>query len=99
MTVAHSKLCKPLPDEIDDCTAAAIANPGMSSWAALTERAKLQPGALKTPWVRFSAASAFGAVIWCNVYSGLGYVFSGRMSALNALLKFSSRWSCPAFAR
>lgn len=34
----------PLPDGIDDITAAAIANPGMSSWAALTERAQLQQG-------------------------------------------------------
>ena len=34
----------PLPDDIDDITAAAIANPGMSSWAALTERAQLQQG-------------------------------------------------------
>lgn len=33
-----------LPDEVDDITAAAIANPGMSSWAALTERAKFKPG-------------------------------------------------------
>jgi NADPH:quinone reductase-like Zn-dependent oxidoreductase len=36
--------CLPLPDDLDDVTAAAIANPGMSSWAALTERARLQPG-------------------------------------------------------
>lgn len=34
----------PLPDNIDDITAAAIANPGMSSWAALTERAGFQKG-------------------------------------------------------
>lgn len=34
----------PLPDELDDITAAAIANPGMSSWAALTERAHFQAG-------------------------------------------------------
>ncbi len=33
-----------LPDEVDDVTAAAIANPGMSSWAALTERAKFVKG-------------------------------------------------------
>lgn len=33
-----------LPDDVDDLTAAAIANPGMSSWAALTERAFLSPG-------------------------------------------------------
>ena len=34
----------PLPDDLDDVTAAAIANPGMSSWAALTGRAFLRKG-------------------------------------------------------
>ncbi len=43
-TVAPSAQCLPLPDELDDVTAAAIANPGMSSWAAYTERAKLTAG-------------------------------------------------------
>jgi NADPH:quinone reductase-like Zn-dependent oxidoreductase len=33
-----------LPDSVDDITAAAIANPGMSSWAALTERAGFKRG-------------------------------------------------------
>jgi NADPH:quinone reductase-like Zn-dependent oxidoreductase len=33
-----------LPDSVDDITAAAIANPGMSSWAALTERAAFKRG-------------------------------------------------------
>ncbi|HSZ73368.1 MAG TPA: zinc-binding alcohol dehydrogenase family protein [Rhizomicrobium sp.] len=36
--------CVPVPDDLDDVTAAAIANPGMSSWAAFTERAKLKAG-------------------------------------------------------
>ena len=36
--------CLPVPDDLDDVTAAAIANPGMSSWAAFVERAALQPG-------------------------------------------------------
>jgi len=36
--------CVPLPDTLDDVTAAAIANPGMSSWGALVERARLRPG-------------------------------------------------------
>jgi len=36
--------CVPIPDDLDDVTAAAIANPGMSSWAALAERARLMPG-------------------------------------------------------
>lgn len=43
-TVAHPNLIVPVPDEVDDVTAAAIANPGMSSWAALTERAHIQKG-------------------------------------------------------
>jgi NADPH:quinone reductase-like Zn-dependent oxidoreductase len=41
--VLHS-LCVPLPDDLDDVTAAAAANPGMSSWAALMERAKFVKG-------------------------------------------------------
>lgn len=36
--------CVRLPDTIDDVTAAAIAIPGMSSWAALVERAKFAAG-------------------------------------------------------
>jgi len=36
--------CISLPDALDDVTAAAIAIPGMSSWAALTERARLVRG-------------------------------------------------------
>ncbi|PTL77752.1 zinc-binding alcohol dehydrogenase family protein [Vitiosangium sp. GDMCC 1.1324] len=43
-TVVASGLWAPVPDQVDDVTAAAIANPGMSSWAALRERAHLQPG-------------------------------------------------------
>jgi NADPH:quinone reductase-like Zn-dependent oxidoreductase len=36
--------CLPLPDGLDDVTAAAIANPGMSSWVAFAERARLEAG-------------------------------------------------------
>jgi len=43
-TVVKSAYCVPLPDDLDDVTAAAIANPGMSSWAALNERAGFQRG-------------------------------------------------------
>jgi NADPH:quinone reductase-like Zn-dependent oxidoreductase len=43
-TVVRSGQCIDLPAGIDDVTAAAIANPGMSAWAALTERAHLQAG-------------------------------------------------------
>jgi NADPH2:quinone reductase len=43
-SLAASWMCLPLPDGIDDVTAAGIANPAMSSWAALTARAKFVAG-------------------------------------------------------
>jgi len=43
-TAIRSSQCVSLPDELDDVTAAAIANPGMSAWAALKERAELAVG-------------------------------------------------------
>jgi NADPH:quinone reductase-like Zn-dependent oxidoreductase len=42
--LASGFMCIPLPDGLDDVTAAAIANPAMSSWVALTARAKFTPG-------------------------------------------------------
>jgi NADPH:quinone reductase-like Zn-dependent oxidoreductase len=36
--------CVDIPDELDDVTAAALGNPGMSSWVALNERAKFVAG-------------------------------------------------------
>lgn len=39
--VAH---CIDIPENLDAALAAAIANPGFSSWAALTRQAKIQPG-------------------------------------------------------
>jgi NADPH:quinone reductase-like Zn-dependent oxidoreductase len=43
-TVVATARCLPLADDLDDITAAAIANPGMSAWAAYRERAKLKAG-------------------------------------------------------
>jgi NADPH:quinone reductase-like Zn-dependent oxidoreductase len=43
-TVVPASHLVPLPDGIDDATAAAIAIPAMSSWAALTVRSKMTPG-------------------------------------------------------
>jgi len=42
--VVRAERCVAVPDEVDDVMAAAIANPGMSAWAGLVERARLQPG-------------------------------------------------------
>jgi NADPH:quinone reductase-like Zn-dependent oxidoreductase len=43
-TVVPASQMVSLPDDLDDVTAAALANPGMSSWVALKERAKLEAG-------------------------------------------------------
>ncbi|GHO42000.1 hypothetical protein [Ktedonospora formicarum] len=37
-------MCLPLPDSIDDVTAAAMFNPRMSAWFSLSWRAQLTPG-------------------------------------------------------
>jgi NADPH:quinone reductase-like Zn-dependent oxidoreductase len=42
--LAADWMCIPLPDGLDDVTAAGIANPAMSSWVALTARAKFVAG-------------------------------------------------------
>jgi NADPH:quinone reductase-like Zn-dependent oxidoreductase len=43
-TVVHRARCWPVPEGVDDITAAAIVNPGMSAWLTLTQAAKLIPG-------------------------------------------------------
>lgn len=42
--ISQPWMCVPLPDAVEDVTAAALANPAMSSWAALTARAKFVSG-------------------------------------------------------
>jgi NADPH:quinone reductase-like Zn-dependent oxidoreductase len=42
--ITQSWLTLPLPDSVDDVSVAAMMNPGMSSWAALTARAKFVAG-------------------------------------------------------
>ena len=43
-TVVSSIRCFPAPDDVDDRTAAAVLNPGLSAWATLAWRAQLAPG-------------------------------------------------------
>ena len=43
-TVVPQAFCFPIPDSVDDETAAALPNPGVSAWLSLTYRAKLAPG-------------------------------------------------------
>lgn len=44
VTRVRTGFCIPVPDGIDDVTAAALANPGMSAWAALVHRAQIKQG-------------------------------------------------------
>jgi NADPH:quinone reductase-like Zn-dependent oxidoreductase len=44
LAAAPRSKCIPLPDNLDDATAAAIANPGMSAWVTLQDRAALATG-------------------------------------------------------
>ena len=44
VTRVRAGFCIPVPDGLDDVTAAALANPGMSAWAALVHRAQIKPG-------------------------------------------------------
>ncbi len=43
-TVVPRAFCFPIPDGVDDLTAAALPNPGVSAWLSLTRRAKLAAG-------------------------------------------------------
>jgi NADPH:quinone reductase-like Zn-dependent oxidoreductase len=43
-SVAPRSWCFPVPAAIDDVTAAALVNPGMSAWLTLTGRAQIAPG-------------------------------------------------------
>lgn len=44
LVAAPKAMCLPIPDGLDDAHAAAIANPGMSGWVALKDRAGLVAG-------------------------------------------------------
>src|SRR5271157_5777033 len=43
-SVASPSMCIPLPDQLGDSQAAAIANPGMSAWLSLKDRAQVAQG-------------------------------------------------------
>ncbi|EKS9912417.1 zinc-binding alcohol dehydrogenase family protein [Burkholderia multivorans] len=76
----------PLPDDLDDVTAAAIAIPAMSSWAALTERARMTGGET----VLVNGATGASGRLAVRVAKHLGaatVIATGRNTAvLNALL-------------
>lgn len=76
-SLVDSRQCIALPSALDDVTAAAIANPGMSAWAALVERAHLQAG--ETVLVNGATGSAGRLAIQLAKYLGAGKIIvTGR---------------------
>jgi NADPH:quinone reductase-like Zn-dependent oxidoreductase len=77
--VVPSARCLPVPDELDDVTAAAIANPGMSSWAAFAERAKLKAG--ETVLVNGATGTAGQLAVQIAKHLGAGKVIATARNA------------------
>jgi NADPH:quinone reductase-like Zn-dependent oxidoreductase len=76
-SLVRSKQCIAIPEGVDDVTAAAIANPGMSAWAALVERAHLQPG--ETLLINGATGSAGRLAVQLAKHLGAGKVIgTGR---------------------
>ena len=77
--------CIPLPPALDDVTAAAIAIPGMSSWAAFVERAKLARG--ETVLINGATGTSGSLAVQIAKHLGAGKVIAtGRnVQALQSL--------------
>lgn len=73
-TVARASGCLPVPDALDDVTAAAIANPGMSAMAGLVERAQFQPG--ETVLINGATGSAGRMAVQIARYLGAAKVIA-----------------------
>ena len=78
--------CAPIPDDLDDVTAAAIGNPGMSSWAALTLRA----GLVRGETVLINGATGVSGRLAIQIAKHLGarrVVATGRSARSEAALR------------
>jgi NADPH:quinone reductase-like Zn-dependent oxidoreductase len=73
-TLVKAQHCIPLPDDLDDVTAAAIGNPGMSAWTALMERARLKPG--ETVLVNGATGTAGRSAVQLAKYLGAAKVIA-----------------------
>ncbi|HYS68151.1 MAG TPA: zinc-binding alcohol dehydrogenase family protein [Paraburkholderia sp.] len=80
--------CVPLPDGIDDVTAAAIAIPAMSSWAALIERARFVAG--ETVLVNGATGTSGRLAVQIAKHLGAGkIVATGRDAATLQSLEYA----------
>ena len=74
LCLVRSDQCVELPDSLDDITAAAIANPGMSAWEALVERAHLAAG--ETVLVNGATGTAGRLAVQLAKHLGAGKVIA-----------------------
>lgn len=72
--VLQAQQCVPLPDDLSDVMAAALANPGMSGWIALRERAVLQPG--ETVLVNGATGSSGALAVQIARHMGAGRIIA-----------------------
>ncbi|MGA8232939.1 MAG: zinc-binding alcohol dehydrogenase family protein [Candidatus Acidiferrales bacterium] len=75
----RSTQCVPLPDSLDEITAAAIANPGMSAWAALVERTHLIAG--ETVLVNGATGTAGRLAVQLAKHLGAGKIIATGRNA------------------
>lgn len=73
-TVVDVNSILPVPDRLESSLAAALANPGMSSWAALQYRANLQPG--ETVLINGATGTAGELAIQIARYLGAGKIIA-----------------------
>ena len=85
----------PIPDTLDDITAAALANPGMSAWAALVERARLTRG--ETVLIHGATSTAGRIAVQLAKFLGAGKIIAtGRNpTELNQLLQLGADETIP----
>jgi NADPH:quinone reductase-like Zn-dependent oxidoreductase len=85
-TVVDAAQCVPVPDDLDDVTAAAAAIPGMSCWAALVERACFVKG--ETVLVNGASGASGRLAVQIARYLGAGKIIAtGRNPAALDWLK------------
>jgi NADPH:quinone reductase-like Zn-dependent oxidoreductase len=80
LTAVMRSFCVALPDDLEDVAAAGAANPGMSSWVALMERAKFMAG--ETVLINGATGVSGRLAIQIAKYLGAGFVIAtGRNAA------------------
>ncbi len=84
------QMCMPLPESLDDITAAALFNPGISAWLALTWRGQLAAG--ETVLIMGATGSAGKIAVQVAKHLGAGKVIAvGRKArVLNELPKLGA---------